>query len=386
MTERQELLDGLRIVDLTRLLPGPFATLLLGDMGADVIKVEDTGQGDYARYYPPMGGSSSAFFESLNRNKRGVTLNLKTDEGIELLEKLLETADVVVESFRPGVLERLGLGIDRLRRDFPQLVVASITGYGQSGPRKDDAGHDANFLALSGLLDRNGRRGEAPHVPGFQVADLGGGALYAALGIVSALYRREQSDEGTHLDLSMTEGALSFLAPAVARRSVGGGSERGAGMLSGGLPGYRVYPTSDDRYLAVAALEPKFWDPFVEAIGAEELAGQGMLDGDVGRQVATALGEIIKSEPLEHWLELLSDLDVCVEPVLTLDEVLEHQLHRARDVFFELQGVTHVSTPLTPRTKEHQPAPQPGEHNGEVFGELGVDRQRLQKLDEKGVV
>ena len=385
MNDHSEFLDGVRVLDLTRLLPGPFATMLFADMGADVIKVEDPTRGDYARYYPPMVGESSAFFRSLNRNKRAVTLDLKADEGTELFRQLVDSADVVVESFRPGVLERLGFGIDALRERYPELIVCSITGYGQTGPKRQAAGHDANYLALSGLLDRNGRRGHPPHVPGFQLADIGGGALYAALGITSALYRREQTGEGTHLDISMTEGALSFLAPAIARHSAGDVDERGDGMLTGGLPSYRVYPTADDRYLAVAALEPKFWAPFVEAIGAGDLAGQSMIGGEDGREVARQIGEILESEPLDHWTELFSDLDVCVEPVLELDEVLDAELHRARDVFFEMQGLTHVRTPLSGEAEPSE-APGHGEDNDSVYGDLGVDDEELAELRQAGVI
>ncbi len=386
MEETRQLLQGVRVVDLTRLLPGPFATLLLADMGADVIKIEDPIRGDYARYYPPMVGASSAFFHSLNRNKRGVTLDLKADEGTKLFEELLETADVMIESFRPGVLQRLGIGFDRLRRAFPELVICSISGYGQTGPKKDAAGHDANFMALSGLLDQNGRRGEAPHLPGFQLADIAGGSLYAALGITSALYRRHHSGEGTHLDISMTEGALSFMLPAIGRHSVGDTIVRGEGMLSGGIPGYRVYPTADGRYLAVAALEPKFWDPFVEAIGADELKGRSITRGEEGQKIVRRLADILAQQPLSHWQELLQELDVCVEPVLELDEVLESEVHRARKVFFEMQGMTHVCTPVTPREAEHAPAPEQGADNDAVYAELGIDEDQRARLQENGVI
>ncbi len=386
MGANERFLEGVRVVDLTRLLPGPFATLLMADMGAEVIKVEDPMGGDYARYYPPMVGMSSAFFHALNRNKRGVTLNLKDERGCDLLRRLLESADVLIESFRPGVMARLGFGIEELRQAYPSLVICSISGYGQSGPKKDEAGHDANYLALAGVLDRNGRRGDPPHIPGFQLADIGGGALYAALGVTSALFRRERTGEGAYLDISMTEGALSFLAPAVARHSAGDVDERGAGMLSGGLPCYRVYPTSDGRYLAVGALEPKFWDLFVETIGAEGLKGRGMTRGQEGREIASELGEMLAAKPLEYWTELLEDVDVCVEPVLEMHEVLESELHRARQVFFELNGITQVRTPLTPEERAHEPAPEQGADNARVFGQLGVDDEELAGLRGDGVV
>ena len=386
MGDMERYLEGVRVIDLTRLLPGPFATLLLADMGAEVIKVEDPGGGDYARYYPPMVGSSSAFFCSLNRNKRGVTLNLKQEQGRELLLNLLETADVLIESFRPGVMARLGLAPEVLNRDYPELIVCSITGYGQTGPMKTKAGHDLNFLAHSGLLDRNGRRGQPPHVPGFQVADIAGGALYAALGITSALFHRSRSGQGAHLDISMTEGALSLMIPTMARLSAGHTNARGAGMLSGGLPSYRVYPTADARYLAVAALEPKFWDPFAEAIGAPHLCGRGMTRGEDGEAIAEEVGQILASRSLQEWREVLDPLDVCVEPVMSLEEVLESELHKARGLFFEMQGVTQVRTPVTAERIEHRPAPDQGADNEEIYGALGLSGEELRELRAEGVI
>lgn len=361
-------LKGLKVIDLTRLLPGPFATMLLADMGAEVIKVEDPGPGDYARYFPPIVGSSSAFFQSLNRNKRSVTLDLKDKRDQARLKTLLAGADVLIESFRPGVMARLGLDPKKLRQEFPRLVICSITGYGQTGPLKERAGHDANFLAYAGILAMNGPADAGPTLPGFQLADIAGGALYGALGITSALLRRYRTEQGAHLDISMTEGALSFMIPTIARQRAGEVEERGQGMLTGGLPGYRIYQTADGRYLAVAALEPKFWDPFVEAIGAPDLKGKGVLTGEAGQEVARQLARIIGGRTFQNWSELLKNLDVCVEPIWSLDEILESELHRARQIFFELNGVTHLRTPLTPVDMKHEPAPEKGAHNDEIFG------------------
>lgn len=379
-------LEGVRVIDLTRLLPGPFATMLLADMGADVIKVESPGIGDYARHYPPTVGESGAFFQSVNRNKRFVTMNLKMEAGRDLLKRLLKDADVLLESFRPGVMTRLGLDIEKLRQEFPGLVICSISGYGQSGPKRSAAGHDANYLALSGVLSQNGQKNQTPHLPGFQLADIAGGALYAALGITSALFRRERTGQGAWLDISMTEGALSFMIPAIARAQAGEPEARGDGMLSGGLPCYRVYSTSDDRYLAVGALEPKFWDPFVQAIGAPELQGRGLMSGEDGEEIGSRVQEILSARPLEHWVTLFNELDICVEPVLEFEELLESELHRARDVFFDLQGVTHVRTPLTAGNVEHRGASAQGADNDEVFRASGVTDEELASLKDNGVI
>lgn len=379
-------LDGLRVIDLSRLLPGPFATMLLADMGADVIKVEDPHRGDYARYYPPMVGMSSAFFHGLNRNKRAVTVDLKKPEGTELLARLLATADVLVESFRPGVLDRLGFGKERLQEQFPELVVCSITGYGQSGQKRDHAGHDINYLALSGLLNANGSADGPPQVPGFQVADIAGGALYGALGVVSALYRRTKTRQGAYLDISMTEGAMSLMIPTIARHAAGSKDARGQGMLSGGLPSYQIYATADGRHLAVGALEPKFWNPFVELIGASHLQGQSMIGGERGEAIAAELTEIIGRRTLAEWMATFGDADICVEPIQDLDEVLASTLHKTRQAFFELQGITHVATPLTARDVEHRPPPQLGAHNEQIYGELGVTDEELAAYDADDVI
>ncbi|MEZ4462585.1 MAG: CoA transferase [bacterium] len=359
------MLEGVRVLDFTRLLPGPFATLLLADMGADVIKIEDTGGGDYARYYPPMVGESSAFFESVNRNKRSITINLKSPDGVNLARKLAATADVIIESFRPGVMEKLGIGPVRLREEFPRLIYCSISGYGQTGTMADRAGHDINYMAHAGLLGQNG---EFPTVPGFQVADLAGGALYAALGITSALYQRERKGVGAFLDISMTEGALSLALPLLAMHSAGGQTIPGGGMLTGGIAAYNVYQTKDGRALAVGSLEPKFWAGFLAEIGAPEL----IADGHGSPQAIARIAAIVSEHALEDWLARFGQVDVCVEGVKSLDEVLDSELHRSREVFFELSGVTQGRTPLTP-LRQHTGAPALGEHTQTVVEELGLD-------------
>lgn len=379
-------LEGLRVLDLSRLLPGPFCSLLLADMGADVIKVEDAQGGDYARYYPPFVGEQGAFFASINRNKRSICLDLKQPEGLSLLKQLIAKSDVLLESFRPGVLERLGLGAEVLDELNPSLITCAITGYGQDGPMAARAGHDLNYLALAGVLEQSGSADEV-HPLGIQVADIAGGALYAALGITSALWRRERTGLGAKIDISMTEGALSLGLMAVATmRASGQAPARGQEMLSGGVPCYGVYTTQDGRQLSVGSLEPKFWGKLVEALGVPELATDGLATGERGQQVRQRLADIFSAQPLACWVERLSALDACVEPVLTLDEVLESELFKARRVFFELSGVTHTRTPLTPLERAHQAPAALGEHTAELLTELGVDAARLAALAAQGVI
>ena len=382
------MLTGVKVLDLTRLLPGPFCTMLLADMGADVVKIEHPQGGDYARYQPPLSGNSgqSVFFAAINRNKRSLTLNLKREEGQQVLQDLACGADVLVEGFRPGVMDRLGLGPATLRGLNPELVVCSISGYGQDGALAKRAGHDLNFIARAGVLERNAPRGGHPTAPGVQIADLAGGALYAALGITTALYARCHTGRGRHLDISMAEGALSLMIPTLAQTAAGQRAAQGDDILTGGLPCYDVYPTADDRFLSVAPLEPKFWRGFVEAIGRPDLAGDGLSGGERGEEVRQQVARVLRQKTLAQWQEHFAAHDVCVEPVLTPQEVLEDELFRARQMFFELAGVQHCRTPLTPLDRLHEPAPTLGQHTSEILGALGWEEGDVQRLREQGVV
>lgn len=378
-------LDGLKVLDLTRLLPGPLCTMMLADLGADVLKIEDTAPGDYARYYPPIVGDVGAFFASVNRNKRAMTLNLKAARGRELLGELVADADVLVESFRPGVMERLGVGYEALRAINPRLVYCAISGYGQTGPYRERAGHDSGFLAKSGLLGLNARAGEVAHLTPFQLADLGGGALFGAFGICAALVGRARTGEGSLVDISMTEGALAFALPAMAMHAAGEPQTRGGNMLTGALPCYDVYATSDGRELAVAAIEPKFWAAFLSVIDRPDLAAGGLSTGAEAARVRAEIAAVLKTRTLAEWSAAFAQVDACVEPVANFDEVLQDAHLRARGVFFELNGIQQVRTPVTPVDRDHTPAPRHGEHTREVLEALG----RLDEFDalrEDGVI
>ncbi|MFW5878576.1 MAG: CaiB/BaiF CoA transferase family protein, partial [Myxococcota bacterium] len=277
-------LEGLRVLDLSRLLPGPYCSSLLADLGAEVVKIEGPPGGDYLRWMPPLLGDQSAYFHALNRGKRSLLLSLKHERGIEVFHKLVSAGyDVVIESFRPGVMDRLGLGYEELKKIRPGLILCSITGYGRDGPRSRRAGHDLNFLGLSGVLGMMGPAQEAPVVPGVQIADVGGGSLMAAVGILAALYRRASSGEGAWIDISMTEGALAFLsAHLAARQGMAEPLHHGSGALSGDRPCYSLYRTSDGKLMSVAALEPVFWQALCRVLGREDLIEQGLATGRSG--------------------------------------------------------------------------------------------------------
>ncbi len=374
-------LHGVRVLDLSRLLPGPFLTMVLADLGADVVKVEDPRGGDYMRDFPPRGEGMSGRYLTVNRNKRSVTVDLKDDRERDRFLRMAAQADVVVESFRPGVMDRLGVGYEALRERNEGIILCSISGYGQTGPYRDRAGHDINYLALAGVLAMSGPAPDGPPgVAGVQIADMAGGAMWGAVGILAALIERDRTGQGSHLDISMTEGALALLAsefgilgaePAV--------PTRGNGLLNGGAARYGVYRTSDGKYLSVGALEPQFLKSLAAGAGLELAAGSAdsadsaaAAEDDLRRQ----LTRIIATKTRDEWVRILADHDCCCEPVLELDEVVEHSLHRKRGLFFEIgdagsPGSLQVRTPLG-MPAGRRAAPALGEHNDEVFREFGV--------------
>src|SRR5258708_29519915 len=264
-------LTGIRVLDLTRLLPGPFCTLLLADMGADVIKVEEPGSGDYMRWTQPLVDGQSAIFNAANRNKRSITLNLKSDAGRDLLLRLVETADVVVEGNRPGVMDRLRLGWEIIHARNPRLVMCSITGYGQDGPFALRAGHDLNYMAIAGALGLNGERNRPPVPLSVQGADIGGGSLFPAVAPLGALLEVQPGREGRWIDTAMTDGPMSFLATALAAQSAREKMNRGDHRLSGPHPCYRIYACKGGGFYSVGALEPKFCSALCEAMDRPDL-------------------------------------------------------------------------------------------------------------------
>ena len=367
-------LQGVRVLDLSRLLPGPFLTMVLADLGADVVKVEEPRRGDYMRDFPPRGEGASGRYLAVNRNKRSVTMDLKNDRERERFLRMAARADVVVESFRPGVMDRLGVGYAVLGDRNERIILCSISGYGQTGPYRDRAGHDINYLALAGVLAMSGQDPDgAPALAGVQIADLGGGALWGALAILAALIDRDRAGRGAHLDISMTEGALALLASEFGIvHAEPSPPTRGTGLLNGGAARYGVYRTRDGRYLSVGALEPQFLARLAAAAGLEPGLGPTG-DADLRRQ----LTRVIATRTRDEWAGIFAPHDCCCEPVLELAEVPEHSLHRERGLFFEIPdrgsaGTLQVRTPLgTPNAR--RPAPTLGEHNDEVFREYGVE-------------
>lgn len=380
-------LRGIRVLDVSRLLPGPFLTMVLADMGADVVKVEDPRVGDYLRAIPPAKGGVSGRFLAVNRGKRSLALDLKAPAGRDAFLKMAARADVVVESFRPGVIDKLGIGYAALAAANPKLVVCSISGYGQTGPYAQRAGHDLDYIALAGVLAMGGPAGGAPQMPGVQIADLAGGALWGATAILGALVGRDRTGKGAHLDISMTEGALALLAAELGNMDCGAHPTRGAETLNGGLACYGVYRAKDGRYLAVGALEPKFWIALNTAIGRAPNLAELVGKRDDQERTRAELAAIFATKTADEWNAVLAQHDCCVEIVVEPDELPAHPLHRARGVFFEIDGgagvglIVQVRTPVgAPR--DAGPPPRLGEHSHAVLADYGFDDAEIAALRE----
>ncbi len=361
-------LDGIRILDLSRLLPGPMCTWHLAAMGATVIKVEEPKTGDYLRLSPPYcSDGQGAWFSSINTGKRSVALDLKQASHIDALHALLQSADVLVESFRPGVLARLGLAPEMLRERYPGLVICSITGFGQDGPMANMPGHDLGYMAVTGGLSLGSRRDGVPDLPGVQAADIAGGALMACFRICAALFERASTGEGAWLDVAMTDGALALVGPAFAGMAASG--ERpvpGGEPLSGGVPSYTLYRCRDGGVVSFAPLEPKFWASFCAAVGQ-----------DVPME-EEAIAALMETRDRDEWAELLGPS--CINAMLELSELPDHPHHAARGMFVG-EGVDQRIRPPFPGGAEcaSRPAPALGAHTVEELLGVGFDPERLKE-------
>ena len=355
------LLAGVRVVDVSRLLPGPYCSLMLAQLGAEVIKVEEPQGGDYAR------SLDADMFELVNRGKRSITLDLRKAEDVDAFARLVSTADVVLESFRPGVMDRLGCGYGTLKAINPRLVYAALTGYGQDGPYRDRAGHDINYLGYAGVLDQIGEADAAPSLSNVQIADLAGGALHCAVGILAALIGARASGQGTFVDASMLDGSLALNVFAMGALRRGAVAPRGEDMLTGGEPWYRVYACADQGHVALGALEPKFRATFCAAVQRPDLAA---LHGTALRE---ALAQLFASRTRAQWRSQLEGIDACASVVLALDEVLTDPQVQARKLIEAVGGKPAVGSGLRFGRDPLPPlgaAPALGEATAELLASL----------------
>lgn len=389
-------LRSLHILDFTTLLPGPFATMMLADLGATVTRVEAPHRPDMVRLLPPFDGDTSAWHSVLNRNKRSIVLDLKQPAAVEVIRRLMNPGghDIVIEQFRPGVMGRLGLGYEALREINPALIYCSLTGYGQTGPDRDRAGHDINFTALSGIMSYSGRTASGPPPLGVQLGDIGGGAFGALVGLLAAVIHRQATGEGQAIDISMHDMLLAWQAHLASHVLIGGETPQPESMpLNGGLA-YDYYETSDGRFLAVGSLEPKFWAGFCAAIGRDDLAQQDTTGIWVGASAAKqAIGDAIAKRPLAEWQAIFGDLDVCVEPVLTLPEALKRPQTVARKMVVDVplpdgRLQTQVASPFrfsatTPGYRHTGSAA--GAHTAAILAEAGYSDDDIAALEAEGV-
>ena len=395
MTDRPKPLAGVRVLDLTRLLPGPMCTLHLGDMGADVIKVEDPTAGDYARWYPPLSKTHGPFFLALNRNKRSVKLDLRQDDGKAAFKALAKSADVIVEGFRPGVMDRLGVGYETIAKVNPAIVFCAISGYGADGPYRDLAGHDINYLSYAGVADQMGPRDGPPQPINFQIADLAGGALSAAMGILAALVDAKSSGQGRFVDISMTDCSFAHGVAALGTLLATGDTRpRGADRLNGGTACYGFYETKDGRYMSLGALEPKFWVNFCKAVGREDLIEQHLFYPPQDDPVRAEVEAIFKTKTMDEWTAILTEADCCAAPVLTLKEAMESELMTAREMVVEVDNpaderLPQFACPVKMSGLDFtvdRPAPLHGEHTVELLAEVGYSDEDIGNLRTAGVI
>ena len=378
-------LAGIRVLDLTRLLPGPVATLHLADLGAEVIKIEDPQIGDYARTLGTGQGEDSAYFRMINRNKQGLVLDLKKPEGVDVFLRLARDADVIVESFRPGVVDKLGIGYATVAALNPKIAYCSISGYGQDGPYKDLAGHDINYLGYAGVLEQIGEEGGKPAIPNFQIADLLGGALTGVMGILAAVVEAQRSGQGRYIDVSMTDSVLAHTYFAMLRlNDAGQPAPRGADLLSGGLPCYATYRCADGKHMAVGALEGKFWQSCCETLERPE-----WIERQWDACLRAEMAELFASRPRDDWASLFAAVDCCVTPILSPDEALDNAQIAARGMVLRDEGLTQFAPPLKLSDYQfavRQPAPKAGEHKAVILQAAGYSTEQIAALQASGAL
>lgn len=380
-------LQGVRVLDLTRLLPGPMSTLHLGDLGADVIKVEDTGAGDYA---------AEAVRTLVNRNKRAIRIDLKQPAGVAALLRLCEQADVLVEGFRPGVMERLGVGYSAVARINPRIVYCSLSGYGQTGPYRDAPGHDVNYSAFAGMADQMGSDAQSLALSNVPVADLLGGSMTAVMGILAALFDAARTGAGRHVDVAIADGLLAHaVLPLAALNAHGRTEPAGGAKLTGALPCYAMYETADGRFVAVGALERKFWDTFCDLIERPDLQPHHHpIAPAQAEKVRAELTALVGARPLAYWIDKLRGSDCCVTPVLKLEETLANEQFLAREMV--VPGITgsgqrfvQLACPVKMtgfKFSVRHPAPGPGQHTDEILRQAGYTAGEVDALHSQGAV
>jgi len=376
-------LDGITVIDLSRLLPGPYCSMILADHGARVIAIE-------SRQFFADG----LFFNTINRNKEHMTLNLKTKEGKKIFFRLVEKADVVLEGFRPGVIDRLGVDYKRVRKVNSKIIYCSITGYGQNGPFRDRVGHDVNYLSFAGVLNLMGEPDRPPSIPGIQIADIAAGGMNAAIGILLALFAREKTGKGQYIDISMTDGMVAFLPIALYFQQLTGDDPRRAdAMLSHRYACYNTYETADGRFLSIGAVENRFWKRLCDHLGVAEYTAL-QYDDSRREEILNFMRSTFKSKTLDEWDAELAHLEICWGKVQTFSEVLDDPLFREREMILELHGKTGekqsaIGVPVklseTPGSVRSE-AVDFGKSTASILKELGYSEKDIRRFTEAEVI
>lgn len=383
----QTILSGIKVLDLSRLLPAPLATLFMADLGAEVIKIEDPASPDPIRFYPPMIAEQSVYYLALNRSKRSLTLPLRTELGKKAFLDLVATADVVVESYRAGVLQKMGIDYQTAQKINPRIIYVSVTGYGQNSAYSHLAGHDLNYTALAGVIGLNKTPQQQPFIPGVQIADIAGGSYQALNACILALFARERTGLGSHVDVAMVDGTLPLLSIplAVAQISTLQDALQQAAILTGALPNYNIYKCSDDKYLALGALEPKFWQNFCIAINQPNWTERLFIDNQA---LHTDLTALFASQPSTHWLQLTATADCCLTAVNQLNDLMNDPYLQSRNLFvthqYNQQSVTGIKYPIKNShfdTANSQPAPYLGQDTTTILQNLGYTPQQIKALE-----
>lgn len=393
---RRDWLQGMKVLDFTRLLPGPFATMRLADMGAEVIKVEDPVLGDSTRAVPPApnGSEIGNLFFNLNRNKKSLAIDFKTIAGQHILHRMIEQADVIIESYRPGVMAQFGLEYETVSSLNPRLIYCSLTGYGQMGPLSTLAGHDINYIAVTGILDGIRDEQRAPVIPSVQIADLAGG-MAASEQILAAWIRSLRTGKGTRLDVSMTDVLYGWHALTLPMSQDGYLAAKGSFLLNGSIAGYNVYQTKDENYVALGALEPKFWNRFSTAVGRPEWVNQGFASAGDREGIYQEIAELFRSKTREEWSRLGAEADCCLTPVLSLEETVRLSLDQEGKGFLKCndtggERILSNSGYLSgERDKEEQPvsaAPLRGQHSREILLDFGFESIEIETWIEQDIV
>ena len=393
MGKRKGPLSGIRILDLTQLYPGPLATMMLADMGADVVRLEHPSRPDNVHLLPPFIGKESAAYLTLNRSKRSLALDTGKQEGRKVFFDLVRTADVVMEQFRPGVLNKIGIGYEQAIRFNPRIIYVSITGFGQNGPYKQMAGHDINYISLAGLLSHVKKGGERV-LPGFQTADVVGGGYMGVIACMAALWHREKTGKGQSVDVSMTDSIMPMLTLQLAQYWGSQESDEIMNPFDGSFPFYGVYECADGKHVSLGALEQKFWTGFCQMADRPEWLPLQFATGDEKRKVREEIAGFFKTQSRDEWLKLAEVHDICLSSVHQMEDLEKDPQLQARRMIIETEHETGlklkgVGIPIKfseSKPDAPEPAPAVGEHSIEILKEAGYSVERIEDLIEKGIV